>query len=150
VAKVLGKWKGSRVIGTSKGAIYYIRKRLGGKPYEMSRRPWLGRTLDCGRAARSQVASPERYCSGPMQDPMVPRPPPPRLDAATLECALRLLAKRLHAVEIYGAGGRAQSPVLPSQGLTPFGSRPLRHRPAARRVRAPEMSTRNVVFRSAP
>jgi hypothetical protein len=37
--------------------------------------------------------------------PRPPPPPPPPLDATTLEFALNLLAERLHAVEIYGAGG---------------------------------------------
>ena len=33
------------------------------------------------------------------------RPAPPPLDTATLEYALKLLAERLHAVAVYGAGG---------------------------------------------
>jgi hypothetical protein len=35
----------------------------------------------------------------------VPRPPPSPLDRATLEHVLAVLAERLQAVEIYGAGG---------------------------------------------
>lgn len=36
---------------------------------------------------------------------LVPRPPPPPLDRATLEYVLGVLAERLRGVEIYGAGG---------------------------------------------
>lgn len=36
MAKVIGTWEGGRVIETSNGPRYYIRKRLGGKLYEVS------------------------------------------------------------------------------------------------------------------
>jgi hypothetical protein len=53
VAKVLGKWEGSRVIGMSRGAIYYIRKRLGGKLYEMSSGPgWAAHSTVVGQRGR--------------------------------------------------------------------------------------------------
>lgn len=36
MAKIVGTWEGGRVIETSKGPRYYIRKRIGGKLYELS------------------------------------------------------------------------------------------------------------------